>query len=132
MANTPFKPVISINPETGEEIRYPSMKAAAEKIGVNQARITTACTTGCKCKGFYWRKEVQDEGALTRAQAQIVLGFADSSMSMVDAAKPLYLSAAAVKYNINRIYEKTGKDPRNFYDLCDLVQIAREVLKDEN
>ena len=56
-----FKPVISTNADTGEETRYPSMKEAAAAISVAPAQISTACITGWKMHGCYWRKESDHE-----------------------------------------------------------------------
>ena len=56
-----FKPVISTNADTGKETRYPSMKEAAAAIGVARSQISTACVTGYKSHGCYWRKESDHE-----------------------------------------------------------------------
>ena len=57
MLNKPFTPVISTDAITGTETRYPSMKEAAAAIGINPAQISTACVSGLRCHGYYWRKE---------------------------------------------------------------------------
>ena len=57
--NTRKSPVISTD-EEGKEIRYETMKAAADAIGVRPARISQACVLGCRCMGFYWRKADED------------------------------------------------------------------------
>lgn len=56
-----FKPVISTKADTGKETRYPSMKEAAAVIGVAPAQISTACVTGYKSHGCYWRKEIDHD-----------------------------------------------------------------------
>ena len=33
----------------------------------------------------------------------------------------------SVLYNLNRVYEQTGKNPREFFDLCYLVGIAAQM-----
>lgn len=50
------QPVISINPETGEETYYPSVKSAVEATGIQQAQISMACTWEHKAHGLYWRR----------------------------------------------------------------------------
>lgn len=57
MPNTPLKPVISTDPQTGKETSYPAVKVAAAALNVRPCQISTACVTGHKCHGLYWRKE---------------------------------------------------------------------------
>ena len=50
------KPVIAVAPD-GSWTRYVSIKEAARIMGVNPAQISTACVTGQRCAGQYWKKE---------------------------------------------------------------------------
>ena len=54
MGKRPFRPVTAVSPD-GEEIRYPSVKAAADGVGVKSCRISTACVLGHRCAGYHWR-----------------------------------------------------------------------------
>ena len=53
---THCKPVIAVAPD-GSWTRYVSIKDAARIVGVNPAQISTACVTGQRCAGQYWKKE---------------------------------------------------------------------------
>ena len=64
---------------------------------------------------------------MTEKQAEIVMAFARSDMNMREAGRSLFLHPTSVLYNLNRVYEKTGKNPRNFFDLCYLVSIAAQI-----
>lgn len=53
--------VISID-RHGRRKEYPSIKSAAEDVGVRPCRISTACVTAHRCAGRYWiKKEDMDE-----------------------------------------------------------------------
>lgn len=56
-----IKAVISI--DSGGNIKeYPSMKVAAEVIGVKPSQIAVACNTTRKCHGLeWWKKEDYDK-----------------------------------------------------------------------
>ena len=64
---------------------------------------------------------------MTEKQAEIVMAFAKSSMNMREAGRSLFLHPTSVLYNLNRVYEQTGKNPREFFDLCYLVGIAAQM-----
>ena len=48
--------MIAVAPD-GSWTRYVSIKEAARIVGVNPAQISTACVTGQRCAGQYWKKE---------------------------------------------------------------------------
>lgn len=50
-------PIIGTNEETGEKIRFPSVKAAAEWLGVHGGQISNAIVIGNKLHGYRWSKE---------------------------------------------------------------------------
>ena len=64
---------------------------------------------------------------MTEKQAEIVMAFARSNMNMHEAGRAMFMHPTSVLYNLNRVYEKTGKNPRNFFDLCYLVGIAAQM-----
>ena len=41
--------------------------------------------------------------------------------------RKLYLSYVTVGYHLNQIKKSTGIDPRSFYGLCKLVQMAKQI-----
>ena len=56
----------------------------------------------------------------------IILALADNGMKWKVAARAIDMHYNSVAYRMDRIYDKTGLDPRNFYDLHKLVEMARE------
>lgn len=65
---------------------------------------------------------------MTIQQAEIIIAYADNSMSRTATAKSLFHAKSTIDYQMQKIRENTGKDPKNFYDLCDLLPIARAVV----
>lgn len=59
MANR-FVPVIGTNVETGEKVRFASMKDAAAWLGVHSGQISSAIVIGNKLHGYHWEKESKD------------------------------------------------------------------------
>lgn len=56
MAKRPM-PVIGTNVETGEKVRFGSIKDAAKWLGVHSGQISNAAVIGCKLHGYVWEKE---------------------------------------------------------------------------
>jgi hypothetical protein len=54
--------VISID-RHGQRKEYPSIKSAAEDVGVRPCRISTACVTAHRCAGRYWIKKEDMDGS---------------------------------------------------------------------
>lgn len=67
---------------------------------------------------------------ITPIRCKIILALADNRMRVTEAAKELFMHYSTVIYHIKLIKAITGKDPMNFYDLIDLVRMAREMLTD--
>lgn len=51
-----FVPVIGTNAETGEKVRFESVSAAAEWLGVHTGQISNALVIGHKLHGYHWEK----------------------------------------------------------------------------
>ena len=64
---------------------------------------------------------------MTPVRCEIVLALADCAMNANAAAKKIYMNHSTVQYHIKIIKAVTGKNPRNFYDLYDLVQMVKEA-----
>ena len=58
---------------------------------------------------------------LSETAREIIIAYASTNMNASATAKKLFRDYNGVEYHINRIKEKTGLDPRNFFDLCKLV-----------
>ena len=56
----------------------------------------------------------------------IILALADNGMQVKPTARSIDMHWNSVYYCIDRIYNQTGLDPRNFYDLHKLVEMAQE------
>ena len=63
---------------------------------------------------------------ITPIRRAIILALADCRMRANAAARQLYLDHSCVLYHIKIIKAITGKDPRNFYDLVELVRLVKE------
>ena len=65
---------------------------------------------------------------LTPVRCKIILALAGNSMRVNRAAQAIRMNHSTLLYHLKLIKVITGKDPKNFYDLIDLVRMAREVL----
>lgn len=63
---------------------------------------------------------------LTEREAEIVFALADNDINVSRASRSSFMHRNTIQYYIDKIYFKTGLNPKNFYDLCKLVQKARE------
>lgn len=75
--------------------------------------------------------EAVTAGHLTETQARMVLGLADNEMKVYKTSIALHYSRSTVDYHLRQIRKLTGLNPRNFYDLYHLVQIAKAMLREE-
>lgn len=62
---------------------------------------------------------------MTATRCDIILALADCSMRAASAARKLYIDHATVLYHMKLIKLITGKDPKKFYDLADLVAMVK-------
>ncbi len=68
---------------------------------------------------------------LSRTNALIIRAMAENRLRAHTAAKALHYSRTNVDYHLQRIRKLTGKDPRDFFDMCELLPVAREILERE-
>ena len=68
---------------------------------------------------------------MSKFEAEIILAMTYYSMRISLVAEKLYCHKNTVKYRIKKIKKETGLDARNFYDLIELLSIARTVLGDD-
>ena len=57
---------------------------------------------------------------------QIILALADNGMKWKVDARAIDIHPNTVSYRLGRIYDNTGLDPLNFYDLHKLVQMVKD------
>jgi DNA-binding PucR family transcriptional regulator len=65
---------------------------------------------------------------VTKLQAEIIVALADNQMNVSEAAREIFMHRNTVKYHIRKIYKLTGKDPLDFYDMCELLPVAQQML----
>ena len=65
-----------------------------------------------------------------RFAAEVIVALADNSMNVTDTANAMYVHRGTVHYRAKKIREGTGLNPVNFYDLCELLPVARKILKE--
>lgn len=63
---------------------------------------------------------------LSEKDKKIILAVADNGMKWKTTARSMGLHWNSVLYRFEKIYDQTGLDPRNFYDLYKLVEMVRE------
>lgn len=68
---------------------------------------------------------------LNEKDFRMILAFAKNNMKIQDTAYELERHYNAVAWRIARIKDITGLDPRNFYDLIELVDMANGRLEGE-
>lgn len=68
---------------------------------------------------------------MTRTQAEVVVKLAENNINVAKTAKAMYMHRNTVDYNVRMIRKKTNKDPLQFYELLELLPMAREVLGDD-
>ena len=62
---------------------------------------------------------------LSRMEKELLRVYADCGMNAAEAGRRLFRAGANVWYHLNAIQKKTGKDPRNFWQLCELLGMRR-------
>lgn len=61
---------------------------------------------------------------MTDVQKTVVKAYAEQSMNTRTTAKALHYHPNNIYEHLNRVREKTGLDPRNFFDLIKLYDMA--------
>ena len=57
--------------------------------------------------------------------------FADANMRANFAADALHLAESAVAYRLNKLHEKTGLNPYNFYELHEILEKYGECVEND-
>lgn len=68
---------------------------------------------------------------MTNLQAEIIVALADNQLKITEAAKKLFMHRTTVNYHIRKIHRTTGKNPLDFYDMCELILTAQKVINGE-
>ncbi len=67
---------------------------------------------------------------MNRERAQLILLYAEHNMNLSEVANNCFWHRNTLDHRLDRIYDLTGLDPKNFYDLVKLVDMANEFLKE--
>lgn len=67
---------------------------------------------------------------MTKLQAEIIIALADNQMNIAEAGRKIFMHRSTVQYHVRKIFEATGKDPLDFYDMCELLPEAERTLQD--
>lgn len=67
---------------------------------------------------------------MNKKDAHIVMAMANHNMNVTDVARAIFVHRNTVLYHLDKVKQQTGLDPRQFYDLVELVKMAQEVLND--
>ena len=62
---------------------------------------------------------------MTDQDKLVILALADNRMNISDTARALSIHRNSVVYHIEKIKKEIGLDPRDFYDLCELLDMVR-------
>lgn len=61
---------------------------------------------------------------LSKKQKEIILTFSENNMNSSKTARSLYMASSTIEYHLKMILHNTGLNPKRFYDLIILVEIA--------
>ena len=62
---------------------------------------------------------------MNQVDRNIIKGLADNNMSVNAVSRNLYCHRNTVEYHIKRVEKETGLNPKRFYDLVKLVEMAK-------
>ena len=67
---------------------------------------------------------------LTYIEREVLVAFAKCNLKPTKASKILHMCLASVEYHLNKIFDKTGIDPRTFFGCASLLN-ARCIYQDK-
>jgi hypothetical protein len=67
---------------------------------------------------------------LTELQEKIIVTMCDNNLNCAATGRALYMTGAAIQNQCRSIKNKTGFDPRNFWDMTELLKLmkGKEVM----
>lgn len=68
---------------------------------------------------------------MDKIDAGIIVTYARCNMVQSVTARKLYRSETNIGLHLDKVKRLTGLDPRNFFDLHELYEIARGILTDD-
>ena len=73
------------------------------------------------------RRKIESEAHsvnLSEKEKEIILALADCDMNPTAVSRMLYMHRNTVLYHLQKIADKTSLEPKKFYDLVKLVEMA--------
>ena len=65
---------------------------------------------------------------MTYRHAKMILAFAEKDMKVKATADKIYSSEGCLAYQFDKIHKETGLNPRKFFDLVTLVEMAKRRI----
>lgn len=75
-------------------------------------------------------RTIATDTKLTKTQAEVIVKMAKNNINAAATAREMFMHRNTVDYHIRMIQRNTGKNPLNFYDLQDLLIMAKEFQHD--
>ncbi len=63
---------------------------------------------------------------LTDVEIEMLVSFADNNMNLSETARQQFRHRNGIRYHLDKITERTGLNPFNFYDLVQLLKLCEE------
>lgn len=71
----------------------------------------------------------ETEKALTAVEVEVLMAFADNNMNVSETGRQHYRHRNTVRYHLDKVIERTGLNPYNFYDLVQLLKLCGAKMK---
>ena len=68
---------------------------------------------------------------LTRVDVDVIMAYAECGMRLSTAAKAIHYAKMTIEYHLTSVYQKTGLNPKKFYDLVELIRLINEKTANE-
>lgn len=72
------------------------------------------------------------QGKLDEQDFELILAYADHNMNLTQTGKVMFMHYNSIRYRFDVVRRKTGLDPQKFYDLVELVKMAKSDLNSCN
>ena len=69
------------------------------------------------------------EYLLSEEDCELIKNFAECDLHTVRVARKMHYTHGSISYRTRRIKEKTGLDPRSFYDMIKLLEIVDKITE---
>ncbi len=63
---------------------------------------------------------------MNETEKQIILSLANYDMNVSRTSRAIHMHRNSIEYHLEKIQQRTGFNPKRFYDLVKLVEIAKE------